>query len=100
MPPEGIRAMTTILLAIGDPDLRAACDSELSGAGLACLTLARPLAALTLASKVSWDAAVVDATPFGAGAMAALGALSMPSCVIGLGLVAPGVGLTLELPLR
>lgn len=91
--------MTTVLLALGDPDLRAACEAELSAGGIASIVLTRPLALLSLAAKLSWDAAVVDSTPLGYEALATLGPTAPSSCIIGLGFEQTGVGLTLPLPL-
>ena len=92
--------MATILLAIGDRALRQACRAQLEAAGHAVLTLESPLAPLTLARRVVWDAALVDASPLGGETLAVLSAAGMtPAAVIGLGLEAGGLAATLPLPL-
>jgi len=96
---ESWEMMTTVLLALGDPDLRAACQSQLDSAGVASIVLNRPLAAISLASKVAWDAALVDDTPLGQGALASLPSREPRATVIGLGAV-EGVDLSLALPLQ
>lgn len=91
--------MTTVLLALGDPDLRAACVSQLDSAGVASLVLQRPLAALSLAPKVRWDAVVVDGTPLGRETLASLPPSDPRATIIGLGAVS-GVDWALALPLQ
>jgi hypothetical protein len=89
--------MTTVLLALGDNDLRDACDAQLHAAGHATLVLDRPLAALSLASKVSWEVVLVDDTSFGREALRTVGSKAR---VVGLGAGTPGVKEALPLPLQ
>ena len=77
--------MTTVLLALGDPDLRDACLSHFDSAGIASLVVQRPLAAITLASKVGWDTVLVDATPLGRETLAILPPRDSHATVISLG---------------
>ena len=89
--------MTTILLALGDSDLRDACNAALHGEGHTTLLLDRPLAALSLASKVSWQVMLVDDTSFGREASRTAGA---DRRVLGIGAATPDVAETLPLPLE
>ncbi len=89
--------MTTVLLAMGDNTLRNACKNELHAAGHATLVLDRPLAALSLASKVSWEVLLVDDTSFGRDALRTAGASGR---VVGIGATSAGVHETLPLPLE
>src|SRR5688572_19526105 len=91
--------MTTVLLALGDPDLRAACVSYLEKAGVGSLVLTRPLAVLSLVPKVVWDAVLVDATRFGLDAMSSLPPSIPKAVVVALGPV-PGADVELSLPLH
>lgn len=78
--------MATILLAIGDLALREACRIALRNAGHTPVLLDRPLSALTLASKLRWDAACVDASPLGSEALSLLaGGDVQDAPLIGLG---------------
>jgi DNA-binding response OmpR family regulator len=89
--------MTTVLLALGDSALRDACNAELHAAGHATLVLDRPLAALSLASKVSWEVVLVDDTSFGRDALRTVGS---DARVVGLGAGTVGVKEALPLPLQ
>jgi DNA-binding response OmpR family regulator len=89
--------MTTVLLAMGDNTLRNACKNELHAAGHATLVLDRPLAALSLAAKVSWDVLLVDDTSFGRDAVRTAGSGGR---VLSIGATLAGVHETLPLPLQ
>jgi hypothetical protein len=89
--------MATILLAIGDSALRDACRAELEAADHAVLLVDRPLAPLTLAPKVAWDAVCADASDFGRLALTTLRSGVQP--VVGVGLEGPPVNITIPLPL-
>ena len=89
--------MTTVLLALGDRVLRDACSAALHGEGHTTLVLDRPLAALSLASKVSWQVMLVDDTSLGREASRTAGT-DRP--VLGIGATSPDVLETLPLPLE
>jgi DNA-binding response OmpR family regulator len=91
--------MATILLAIGDQALKDACRAQLEAAGHAPLLLDRPLASLSLADKVKWDAACLDGSMLGRGALSVLKTNGAPAPVIGLGVDAPGLRAWIPLPL-
>src|SRR5215213_11847232 len=88
--------MTTVLLALGDSALRDACNAALHADGHATLVLDRPLAALSLGSKVSWQVMLVDDTSLGREASRTAGA---DRRVVGIGWT-PDVLETLPLPLE
>ena len=90
--------MATILLAVGDPALRAACIAQLEAAGHAPVLLDRPLATLTLGHKLAWDVVCVDATKLGRGALRLLGA-DERAPVLGLGLEDDALRASIALPL-
>ena len=90
--------MATILLAIGDTALREACVAQLEAAGHAPVLLDRPLAALTLARRVDWDAACVDASQLGRGSLGLLQATSLAP-IIGLGIEDAALQASIALPL-
>jgi DNA-binding response OmpR family regulator len=89
--------MTTCLLALGDATLRDACKAALHAEGHAALVLDRPLAALSLAAKLTWDAMLVDDTPLGREALRTAGS---DTRVVGLGCSPEGVDQALAVPLN
>jgi hypothetical protein len=89
--------MTTVLLALGDNALRDACNAALHGEGHTTLVLDRPLAALSLASKLSWQVMLVDDTSLGREAGRTAG---VDRRVVGIGAATPDVAETLPLPLE
>jgi DNA-binding response OmpR family regulator len=92
--------MPTILLAIADRSLREACRFTLHNAGHTPVVLERPLSALTLASKLRWDVACVDASSLGVEALSLLrGQAVSPAPVVGLGVEDPTLAGRVDLPL-
>src|SRR3954468_5325465 len=89
--------MTTVLLALGDEALRDACKAALHAEGHTSLVLDRPLAALSLTSKISWQVMLVDDTSLGREASRAAGSNRR---VLGIGATTPYVIETLPLPLE
>src|SRR3954471_19323895 len=89
--------MTTVLLALGDNTLRTACKNELQAAGHSTLVLDRPLEALSLAAKVSWEVLLVDDTSFGRDALRTAGSNAR---IVGIGGATAGGHETLALPLQ
>ena len=92
--------MATILLAIGDPELREACRSQLQAAAHAPVQLRRTLSALTLWRKVACDAVCLDDSLFGREALAVLQEPACEAPLIGLGLEAEGLAASIALPLE
>ena len=91
--------MATILLAIGDEALRNACSVQLAAADHAPILLQRPLASLSLAASVRWDAVCADDSAFGRAGLAAAGQAQAGARRLGLGLEGASVEVTLPLPL-
>ncbi len=92
--------MATVLLAIGDGALRAACLAQLEAAGHAPLLLDRPLALLTLAPKLGWDVVCLDASRLGRETLKTLsddGLARGP--IVGIGLETEGLQASIALPL-
>jgi DNA-binding response OmpR family regulator len=89
--------LATVLLALGDSSLQQACLAQLEAAGHAPVLLPRPLAALTLARRVSWDAACVDGSETGRAALRLLPA-SSAAPVLGLGVEDAALRASIELP--
>lgn len=91
--------MTTILLAVESSWLRLACKGLLENLGYSVLLLDRPLAPLSLSQVVDWDAAVVDESPLGLGALQTFTLLG-DRPLIGLGFSTPALSYSLALPLQ
>src|SRR5688572_33372748 len=89
--------MTTVLLALGDTALRDACNAALHSEGHTTLLLDRPLAALSLASKVSWQVMLVDDTSLGREASRTAAG---DTRILGIGATPAGVQESLPLPLH
>jgi DNA-binding response OmpR family regulator len=90
--------VTTVLLAIGDPQLRRACRQQLRAAGHAAVALDRPLALLSLSYRLRWDALCIDDSELGRAALA-VASRTPRQPVVGLGIEAEGTSRVLALPL-
>ena len=90
--------MATVLLAIGDHSLRGLAEQALAGAGHATLEISRALELLHLGSRLRGDAVVVDGSQLGRDALRAA-AGDFAGRLVGLGVSAPELAATVELPM-
>src|SRR3989304_6289284 len=77
--------MAVILLVIGDNLLREPCVRYLAHLGYGVIPIERPLAVLGLFAKVRWDIALLDDSPLGREALAALSLERGDAKFIGVG---------------
>jgi len=77
--------MAVILLVIGDNLLREPCVRYLAHLGYGVIPIERPLAVLGLGAKVRWDIALLDDSPLGREALAALSLERGDAKFIGVG---------------
>lgn len=96
--PPGLDLMATVLIAVGERELRDACLGHLRGSGHCVLALQRPLAALAASNRVAWDVALLDGSMLGRDVLSVLDdGCSKP--VVGIGLDDARLRRSLTLPL-
>ena len=92
--------MALILLAIGDRQLRGPARRYFEHRGHGVVIITRPLAALTVGEKVRWEAAFVDDTPLGRGALSVLATPDRGGALlVGLGLQDERLDVSVAFPL-
>jgi DNA-binding response OmpR family regulator len=90
--------MATVVLAIGDKQLRLLCREALPQAGHATVVIDRPLELLQLETRFSADVVLVDGSPLGIDALR-VARIDFAGRLIGLGVEDRGVAATVALPL-
>lgn len=83
--------MATVVTAVEDSTLRAACKRLLLAAGHVALEADRPLALLSLEKQVRWDALLLDDSTLGRQSLAVAAQSASGYRIIGLGVDLPGV---------
>ena len=90
--------MATVVLAIGDKQLRGLCREALSHAGHTTVLIERPLELLRIEARFRGDVVLVDGTPLGLDSLKTA-AFDFAGRLVGLGVESRGLAATLPLPL-